>query len=68
MLVTMNKFPIIFAVQNKFVGLLIFVIYLYIFCYFFAVHFNGTYIIVWGGMSFWPFMLPKLILLFLWLH
>ena len=33
LLVTMNKFSTIFAVQNKFVGLLLFVIY----------DFNGTY-------------------------
>ena len=29
---------------------------------------NATTGIVWCGMSFWPFLLPKLILLFLWLH
>ena len=41
-LVIINNFSTIFAVQNKFVGLLIFAIYLYIFVLFFAVHFNGT--------------------------
>ena len=35
LLVTMNKFSTIFAVQNKFVGLLLFVIYWSIFLEFF---------------------------------
>ena len=35
LLVTMNKFSTIFAVQNKFVGLLLFVIYRSIFLEFF---------------------------------
>ena len=35
LLVTMNKFSTIFAVQNKFVGVLLFVIYWSIFCEFF---------------------------------
>ena len=34
-LVTMNKFSTIFAVQNKFVGLFLFVIYWFIFLEFF---------------------------------
>ena len=44
LLVTINKFSTIFAVQNKFVGLLLFVMYWSIFlkiC--FAFDFNGTY-------------------------
>ena len=45
LLVTMNKFSTIFAVQIKFVGLLLFVIYWSIFLefFFFAFDFNGTY-------------------------
>ena len=40
----MNKFSTIFAVHNKFVGLLLFVIYWSIFLrIFFAFDFNGTY-------------------------
>ena len=40
----MNKFSLIFAVQNKFVGLLLFVIYWFIFLEFFLfLIFNGTY-------------------------
>ena len=40
----MNKFSTIFAVQNKFVGLLLFVVYWSIlFRIFFAFDFNGTY-------------------------
>ena len=39
----MNKFSTIFAGQNKFVGLLLFVIYWSIFLEFFAFDFNGTY-------------------------
>ena len=40
----MNKFSTIFAVQNKFVGLLLFVIYWsFFFKNFFAFDFNGTY-------------------------
>ena len=40
----MNKFSTIFAVQNKLVGLLLFVIYWSIFFrIFFAFDFNGTY-------------------------
>ena len=35
LLVTMNRFSTIFAVQNKFVGVLLFVIYLSIFLEFF---------------------------------
>ena len=44
LLVTMNTFSTIFAVQNKFVGLLLFVIYWSIFFrIFFAFDFKGTY-------------------------
>ena len=44
LLVTMNKFSTIFAVQNKLVGLLLFVIYIGpYFEIFFAFDFNGTY-------------------------
>ena len=40
----MNKFSTIFAVQNTFVGLILFVIYWSIFLeFFFAFDFNGTY-------------------------
>ena len=44
LLVTMNTFSTIFAVQDKFVGLLLFVIYWCIFLRIvFACDFNGTY-------------------------
>ena len=44
LLVTMNKFSTIFAVQNKFVGVLLFVIILVHFLRIFsAFDFNGTY-------------------------
>ena len=31
-------------------------------------HMRSFPVLVWCGMSFWPFLLPKLILSFLWLH
>ena len=43
LLVTMNKFSTILVVQNKFVGLLLFVMYWSIFLILFAFDFNGTY-------------------------
>ena len=43
LLVTMNTFSTIFAVQNKFVGVLLFVIYWSLYIGLFACDFNGTY-------------------------
>ena len=45
LLVTMNKFSTIFAVQNKFVGLLLFVIYWSIFLEFFLLSILMAYIV-----------------------
>ena len=45
LLVTMNKFSTIFAVQNKFVGLLLFVIYWPIFLEFFFLSISMAHIV-----------------------